>query len=181
MDIDTDPSCSWTTDTDMALSDTWGWNITYLWVEPQAIQISLSPGMSTASGHQHRLKHQPRPLISRWPLVATWAKDISTNMALVASQAWTLPWPQVVVQAPVSTGSSPQLHLQSHLSTVDETLGLTFSIIFPLHTLLFLSLHHISIHCSGTYLRAWGWHLAVSSSLPRATGSWAGGKPRFLQ
>lgn len=81
----------------------------------------------------------------------------------------------------ISTGFSPQVHLQSHLSTVDETLGLTFSIIFAPHTLFFLTLHHISIHCTGTYLRAWGWYLAVSLSLPRATGSWVGGKPRCLQ
>lgn len=42
-------------------------------------ESSLTPGVSTASGNEHHLRQQPRPLTSEWPSVATQATGTSTE------------------------------------------------------------------------------------------------------
>lgn len=42
-------------------------------------ESSLTPGVSTASGNEHHLRQQPRPLTSQWPSVAMQATGTSTE------------------------------------------------------------------------------------------------------
>lgn len=152
MDLDTDPSCSWTTDLDMAFSGSLVQDVTMI-LEWQHRPLRLALGISMLP-RQHGLRQQPRAQTSEWPLVATWAIDtrhgpggspgFDTTMALGDfTGSSCLPVSRhlhISSFTSLHNAQSTWLSFLSHLST-------TYSI-FPLSITYWL----ISLWCCSRYL-----------------------------
>lgn len=121
-------------------------------VESSLLSTSGSEGQgqfSIALGHQRGPKQQPRPGMSKWPLVVTWA--------------------QISTQTPADTGPQTQTCLSMAAGAKYLTMALgdsidyTHQVFLTTHSSTFLSLlslYHLLAHLGGT------WAVWVCSALP---------------